>query len=60
MNKLTYFIVVGFIAVLLLMLTNFIGDKYIFNRASQLLLDIAYVLFTGGISYWLHARFVKK
>ena len=60
MNKPTYLIVVGLMAIVLLMITNEIGDIYIFNRASQLLLDIVYVLFTGGVSYWLHAKYVKK
>jgi hypothetical protein len=60
MNKHTYLIVVGLIAIVLLILTNLISENYIFNMKSQILLDIVYVLLTGGISYFLHAKFIKK
>ena len=60
MNKHTYILIMGVIAIILFILTNFIRENYITPIfAWNLGINIIYVLLTGGIGFLLYNK-VKK
>lgn len=59
MNKHTHIWITVLIAIGLAILNNFFIENYYTASATEIVSWIIYLILTGGISYFLYAKFVK-